>query len=54
MGKIPGIQEYALEFASDRAMGEDGYLPEKGLIPLGEDELKQVQEDVASLKLLEM
>ena len=54
VGKIPGIQEYALEFASDRAMGEDGYLPEKGLIPLGEDELQQVQEDVESLKLLEM
>lgn len=54
VGKIPGIQEYAAEFASDRAMGEDGYLPEKGLIPLGEDELKQVQEDVASLKRLEM
>jgi phosphate transport system substrate-binding protein len=54
VGKIPGIQEYALEFASNRAMGEDGYLPEKGLIPLGDDELKQVQEDVKSLKLLEM
>jgi phosphate transport system substrate-binding protein len=54
VGKIPGIQEYALEFASDRAMGEDGYLPEKGLIPLGEDELKQVQLDLESLKLLKM
>lgn len=54
VGKIPGIQEYALEFASDRAMGEDGYLPEKGLIPLSDEELAQVQRDVKSLKLLEM
>jgi phosphate transport system substrate-binding protein len=54
VGKIPGIQEFALEFASSRAMSEDGYLPEKGLIPLDEDALKQVQEDVRSLKLLEM
>lgn len=54
VGSIPGIQEYASEFASDRAMGEDGYLPEKGLIPLGDEELKQVQADVENLKLLKM
>ena len=34
-------------------MGEDGYLPEKGLIPLSEEELDQVQKDVDSLKLLD-
>lgn len=54
VGRIPGIQEYAAEFASERAMGEDGYLTERGLIPLDEDELEQVQADVASLKRLEM
>ncbi|WP_223178019.1 substrate-binding domain-containing protein [Pseudohalioglobus sediminis] len=54
VGRIPGIQEYALEFTSERAMGEDGYLLEKGLIPLDEDELEQIQADVAALKRLEM
>ena len=54
VGKIPGIQEYAMEFVSDRAMGEDGYLPEKGLIPLEEAALEQVQQDVKNLKRLEM
>ncbi len=54
VGKIPGIQEYAVEFTSNRAMGEDGYLPEKGLIPLGEDELAQAQSDVKGLKRLSM
>ena len=54
VGRIPGIQEYAIEFASDKAMGEDGYLPERGLIPLSDDELAQVQQDVAELKRLEM
>ena len=54
VGKIPGIQEYAAEFASGRAMGEDGYLPERGLIPLSDEELDQVQKDVQSLKLLKM
>lgn len=54
VGKIPGIQEYATAFASKKAMGEDGYLPEKGLIPLNAKELKQVQEDIKSLKPLQM
>lgn len=54
VGKIAGIQEYAAEFASGRAMGEDGYLPEKGLIPLSDEELEQVQDDVENLKLLKM
>ena len=54
VGKIPGIQEYAAEFTSAKAMSEDGYLTEKGLIPLGEEELRQVQIDVRELKRLEM
>ncbi len=54
VGRIPGIQEYAMEFASAKAMSEDGYLPEKGLIPLSKEELAQVQADVKSLKRLEM
>jgi len=54
VGKIPGIQEYAVEFTSNKAMGEDGYLTERGLIPLGDDELKQVQADVRALKNLKM
>ena len=54
VGKIPGIQEYAVEFTSEKAMGEDGYLIDKGLIPLGEDELQQVEADVKALTLLKM
>jgi phosphate transport system substrate-binding protein len=54
IGKIPGIQEYAIEFTSNKAIGEDGYLTEKGLIPLSEDELKRVQGDVKNRKRLEL
>ena len=54
VGKIPGIREYAMEFVSDKAMGEDGYLPERGLIPLAEEALEQAQQDVKNLKRLEM
>ena len=52
VGKIPGIQEYAEAFASDKAMGDDGYLPEKGLIPLNKKELEKVQADIKNLKTL--
>ena len=41
MGIIPGIEAFVSEFTSDNAMGEDGYLIDKGLIPLDEDERKQ-------------
>ncbi|WP_430460596.1 PstS family phosphate ABC transporter substrate-binding protein [Thalassolituus sp. LLYu03] len=41
VGVIPGIQEYLNEFTSERAMGEDGYLADKGMIPLTEDAYKQ-------------
>ncbi len=54
VGKIPGIQEYATEFTSDKAMGQDGYLSERGLIPLSDSELKKVQEVVKNLTRFQM
>ena len=43
VGVIPGIKEYVAEFTSEAAIGEDGYLADKGLIPLPEDELEKVR-----------
>jgi phosphate transport system substrate-binding protein len=34
VGVIPGIKEFVAEFMSDKASGEEGYLTDKGLIPL--------------------
>jgi phosphate transport system substrate-binding protein len=34
VGKIPGIEGYLAEFTSEKAFGEEGYLSEKGLIPM--------------------
>ncbi len=34
VGTIPGIEEYLAEFTSAKAWGEDGYLTDKGLIPM--------------------
>ncbi|RLB59436.1 MAG: phosphate ABC transporter substrate-binding protein, partial [Deltaproteobacteria bacterium] len=33
-GVIPGIRGYLSEFTSEKAWGEDGYLSERGLIPM--------------------
>lgn len=53
-GKIPGILEFLTEFTSEAAMGEDGYLTDKGLIPLSEDKLKSVREAVLALTPLKL
>ena len=42
VGVVPGIAGYVAEFVSERAAGEDGYLADKGLIPLPEAERKEV------------
>ncbi|WP_298256379.1 substrate-binding domain-containing protein [uncultured Litoreibacter sp.] len=49
VGVIPGLQEYANEFLSEDAAGEEGYLIDKGLIPLPEDEFKTISGNVNSL-----
>ena len=50
VGVIPGIKEFLAEFTSEKAWGKDGYLSEKGLIPLPDAERKQVAEAVKNLK----
>ena len=41
VGAVPGIAEYLAEFTSSKAWGEEGYLSEKGLIPMPEAERGQ-------------
>jgi phosphate transport system substrate-binding protein len=47
---IPGMRAYLAEFTSDRAMGEDGYLADKGLIPLPDAERAAVLHAVRELE----
>jgi phosphate transport system substrate-binding protein len=54
VGTIPGIREYVNEFVSEKAMGEDGYLSERGLIPLPADEYAVVQKTVAGMTNLDL
>ena len=48
-GVVPGLQEFANEFLSEDAAGEEGYLIDKGLIPLPEDAFEEVMGSVNSL-----
>ncbi len=34
IGVIPGLKEFVMEYTSTKAIGEDGYLSKKGLVPL--------------------
>ena len=40
---IGGMEEFIVEYTSDEAMGEDGYLHERGLVVLSDDMLKEMQ-----------
>ena len=52
VGVIPGIKEFIAEFTSEKAVGEEGYLSKKGLIPLPDAQRKQVAADANSLKTM--
>ena len=54
MGSIPGIEEFLAEFTSEGAMGDDGYLLDKGLIPLSSDERMVLRKNVMEGKALSM
>ncbi|MGH8531907.1 MAG: PstS family phosphate ABC transporter substrate-binding protein [Gammaproteobacteria bacterium] len=54
MDVIPGMKEYLAEFTSDKAWGDEGYLADKGLIPMPAEERTQVAADVKSMKTLSL
>ena len=54
VGKIPGVKEYVAEFTSEKAWGEEGYLADRGLIPMPDAERKKFRTDGASLNNLSM
>ena len=53
-GVIPGMGDFIAEFTSERAWGPEGYLADKGLIPLPEEErqvVRQLAMDLAAFSL---
>jgi phosphate transport system substrate-binding protein len=49
---IPGMKEFIAEYVSDKALGEDGYLGDKGLVTLPAAELEMVRATTTELKVL--
>ena len=54
VGKVPGLQEFVSEFTSEDASGEEGYLADKGLIPLPDDARNGVKRSAAALAPLSL
>ncbi|TQV74616.1 PstS family phosphate ABC transporter substrate-binding protein [Aliikangiella marina] len=54
VGQVPGIKEFLDEFTSNASMGDEGYLTDKGLIPLNKDKREKVRADVLALKPLQL
>ena len=53
-GVIPGLREYLREFTSERAWGDEGYLSDRGLIPMPDEERAEVAAAVRQLTPLSM
>ena len=49
-GVIPGLQEFVNEYVSDKALGEEGYLSDRGLVAQPKSDLARTRADVKSLK----
>ncbi|MCF8480259.1 MAG: PstS family phosphate ABC transporter substrate-binding protein [Rhodospirillum sp.] len=54
VGTIPGIKEYVAEFTADKAWGPEGYLADKGLIPLPDDMRAEMAKQAADLAPLSL
>lgn len=54
IGVVPGIQEFIREFITERASGDFGYLLDRGLIPLSEEERSASLSSVNGLLSLEL
>jgi len=54
IGVIPGMTEYLAEFTSSKAWGEEGYLSDRGLIPMPAEERNKFAADAKNLTTLSM
>lgn len=52
VGVVPGIQQYAAEFTKESTWGSDGYLAERGMIPLSDDLRAKFSVNVKALNTL--
>ncbi len=50
VGVVPGIDKFAAEYVSAKALGEDGYLAKKGLVTLPKAEADAVRKSIMEMK----
>ena len=50
IGVIPGLKEFVNEYVSDKAIGEEGYLSDRGLVSLDKSDLAKTRNDVKVMK----
>lgn len=49
LGQVPGLKDFVAEFVSEKAIGENGYLVQVGLVPLSAEECRAAQAAAAAL-----
>ncbi|WP_444945924.1 PstS family phosphate ABC transporter substrate-binding protein [Microbulbifer sp. VTAC004] len=49
---VPGIKQFLAEFTNERTWGDEGYLTDKGMIPLPQEKRQQIATDVRKLNAL--
>ena len=54
VGRVPGIEEYLAEFTSEKAWGSEGYLADKGMIPLPDAKRAEIKKAVMAMSPLKM
>ena len=54
VGQIPGLIEFLAEFVDEESFGEEGYLTDKGLIPMPEEAREMFRDNAESLKPLSL
>jgi phosphate transport system substrate-binding protein len=50
VGVIPGLKQFAEEYVSEKAIGEEGYLSDRGLVALEKSDLNKTRNDVRTMK----
>jgi phosphate transport system substrate-binding protein len=53
VGLVPGLEKFAAEYVSPKAIGPDGYLSRKGLVTLPKEEAEKVRKSVLALEALQ-
>ena len=54
LGVIPGLKEFVAEYVSEKAIGPEGYLADKGLIPPGDGERGKIRADAVALRTVKL